>query len=424
MNKLTKILGIILILFALPNSCKTTQETVSQNKTQNAPKYNFANIYNPSSTTLHPKFIVYNLNDTQCVVYNYIYLPELLFINKNGVAEAKIELSYKVTPSLNNYQVLDSLDKTLVIRQQKYRKSLIFPQKLPVSIDSSFLLTIYAKDIYKRRNFLSLKYVDKEDKYSPNNFMIKYSDLKPVFSNYIYEKNSYLVQYNQNTDTLFVYRYESDSITPLPPYYLTSRINKLYADTVFAVRTDTFFTPDTTGIYLFTPDSLVEKGKTVTVFNSDYPLIVKASEMIGPLAYIATQEEYKKMLKNESPKLAVDNFWLDIAESPSRAKELIKIYYNRVQLANIYFNDYREGWRTDRGMLYIILGPPPIVYKSDKTEEWLYYNRQSNSYVSFKFKKTRISPLKNVYVLQPSITYKYFWQNAISQWRKGIVPGS
>ena len=37
-------------------------------------------------------------------------------------------------------------------------------------------------------------------------------------------------------------------------------------------------------------------------------------------------------------------------------------YYRRVRFANEEFTQYKDGWKTDRGMIYILFGPPNQVF--------------------------------------------------------------
>ena len=59
-----------------------------------------------------------------------------------------------------------------------------------------------------------------------------------------------------------------------------------------------------------------------------------------------------------------------------QAKELIRIYYNRVFFSNYYFTSDREGWKTDSGMIFIVYGPPNTFYKSEDEEKWGYFMKQ------------------------------------------------
>ena len=63
------------------------------------------------------------------------------------------------------------------------------------------------------------------------------------------------------------------------------------------------------------------------------------------------------------PKVALDDFWIKCGGNIDKARELIRIYYTRVFYSNYYFTSYKEGWRSERGMIYIIYGPPDKVYK-------------------------------------------------------------
>ena len=98
---------------------------------------------------------------------------------------------------------------------------------------------------------------------------------------------------------------------------------------------------------------------------------------------LSVVDEYRQILSSQKIKLEIDNFWLKTSGSTERARELIKIYYNRVKYANEYFTSDREGWKTDRGMIYVLFGPPAKLYKSDNEEKWVYI--QNNLEVPFVF---------------------------------------
>ncbi|MCK7542041.1 MAG: GWxTD domain-containing protein [Marinilabiliales bacterium] len=126
------------------------------------------------------------------------------------------------------------------------------------------------------------------------------------------------------------------------------------------------------GIYLLSVDSLIREGLVLCNFGPDHPSMSSPETMIPPLAYLATPLEMDAMLTAEKPKLALDQFWLDRTGSIERSKELIRIYYNRTLFSNYYFSSYKAGWLTDRGMVYIIYGPPDKVYKNAEGESWGY----------------------------------------------------
>jgi GWxTD domain-containing protein len=113
---------------------------------------------------------------------------------------------------------------------------------------------------------------------------------------------------------------------------------------------------------------------------------------IQQLQFIATQPEWKKLKKASSEKKrdAFAQFWSRRDPSPGTDyNEAMEAYYQRVNVANESYSVLgREGWRTDRGLVYIILGPPDEVIRNDYPSDskpyqiWQYYsiNRQFEFY--------------------------------------------
>jgi GWxTD domain-containing protein len=75
-------------------------------------------------------------------------------------------------------------------------------------------------------------------------------------------------------------------------------------------------------------------------------------------------------------------FWGKFDSNPSdQYNPVFNLYYSRVAMANANFTTYSlEGWRSDRGMVFIILGAPdnierhPFEYYAKPYEIWQYYN--------------------------------------------------
>ncbi len=105
---------------------------------------------------------------------------------------------------------------------------------------------------------------------------------------------------------------------------------------------------------------------------------------IAQLIYIASSSEISDMedakTKEEKIKLYLD-FWKKKDPTPNTEENEVRDeYYRRVAYANENFSHYIEGWKSDRGMVFIILGPPnnvdrhPFEYDSKPYEVWEYYN--------------------------------------------------
>ncbi len=101
------------------------------------------------------------------------------------------------------------------------------------------------------------------------------------------------------------------------------------------------------------------------------------------MLYITSRDRINELLKIEDQQKKYDRFmefWKSKDPTPeTEENELMDEYYSRVEYANEHFATYQEGWKTDMGMVFIILGPPnnverrPFNYNSPAYEIWEYY---------------------------------------------------
>jgi len=175
------------------------------------------------------------------------------------------------------------------------------------------------------------------------------------------------------------------------------------------------------GIYHFQLDTNRTEGLTLCNFGLSYPKVQEVEQLVEPLAYLATTTELEEIRKSANLKLAVDNFWIGKAGNIDRARELIRVYYNRVFFANFYFTSFKPGWKTDRGMIFIVYGPPQSVKVLANQEKWIYYKNNFTTTVTFNF-DYRPSPFTlDNFVLQRSDSYDTYWRQAVDSWRKGNI---
>jgi GWxTD domain-containing protein len=78
--------------------------------------------------------------------------------------------------------------------------------------------------------------------------------------------------------------------------------------------------------------------------------------------YIITTEEraaFKKLTTDDEREQFIENFWERRNPNPgSPENEFKDEYYRRIAYANEHFASGIQGWRTDRGRIYIMYGPP------------------------------------------------------------------
>jgi GWxTD domain-containing protein len=106
---------------------------------------------------------------------------------------------------------------------------------------------------------------------------------------------------------------------------------------------------------------------------------------VDQMTYIASPEEISYIEDTPDRLVKAKRFvayWNKYDSNPSDSyNPVFNEYYNRVAMANANFTTYSlPGWRSDRGMVFIILGTPdnidrhPFEYYSKPYEVWQYYN--------------------------------------------------
>jgi GWxTD domain-containing protein len=112
--------------------------------------------------------------------------------------------------------------------------------------------------------------------------------------------------------------------------------------------------------------------------------VTNLNQAINELVYIASQDElnYIRSAPNTEEKIKrFADFWKKKDPDPNdEDNQAFDEYYNRVAYANDHFSQYMEGWKTDMGMVYIVLGRPdnverhPFDPNSKPYEIWEYYS--------------------------------------------------
>ncbi len=138
----------------------------------------------------------------------------------------------------------------------------------------------------------------------------------------------------------------------------------------------------------------IYKARAFGVKSKNFPHLSSARELARPLFYLMGSDKYESLLNISDPdsiKNEIDRFWLKHVGNKQRAKEVIQLYYTRVEEANKKFSNFKEGWKTDRGMIYILFGQP--YYVRDRLAEviWYYsYNLQDPEY-KFRFEQPKLN---------------------------------
>lgn len=158
------------------------------------------------------------------------------------------------------------------------------------------------------------------------------------------------------------------------------------------------------------------------VAGGAFPDIRTATDLIQPLIYLTTRDERQRLYDAPDPKKATDRFWLDVAQGQQEvARSLIRNYYSRVAEANRLFSAHKAGWMTDRGMLFVVLGPPPAVELTPEGEDWVYRDVAAAGSARFRFRRRPSTFAPDQYELRRDRGHEAVWYAATAQWRTGIT---
>jgi GWxTD domain-containing protein len=254
----------------------------------------------------------------------------------------------------------------------------------------------------------------------PENIMILSEDGNPLLEkNYVYTAGSIYLRKGCDQG-LTLKAVKGGMGLPAPPFGTDDFASKNnYTTFAFNIEREGDhynFSDLDKGVYL------VSTGENAGVlfyhFNKWYPNCNDTSGFYEPLVYISSRDEYEAFKSANSTKVPFENFWLAHAGDKVAARKAINEYFKRVFEANADYTAVQEGWRTDRGMVYIVFGKPGYVEKQLNKEIWI-YNTPFNTSLSFTFNKIDNPYSDNDYRLERDMRYKPQWYNAVENWRRG-----
>ncbi len=419
-----RIVGIFAVLMMLAG-CSLLKETTSATA-------NYAALYNPSELSLNADYRVYHLSDLMSTLYIRMYPSELLFnqANEEGEYRALVKLEHSLFELDTRGQIIskvDSASNLIKLRKKDQERSAYLSSLiLPIPYGKKYLLKLEISDLQRGTTGLTYLLVDKSDKFNSQNFsVISAGNALPRFMDYQRFGEVFSIRYqDREADTIYLDFFKDEYELPRPPIRrIEISSYPVVRDTTIAIPfADTIiFTLPGKGMYHFRVDSTREEGLTLFNFGDTYPQIRKEHDMIEPLFYIAYPVEYTELLKSEGNKLAIDEFWLRRASNMDRSRELIRIYYNRVLYSNIYFTANREGWKTDRGLVYILFGPPDRMKDTGTSQIWYYISRRRSQIVEFKFNRDTDYHTNDAFNLEKNPNTMRYLDEAIRSWNKGKV---
>ena len=401
----------------------------SSNKKQGY-KINRPVLYNPASSSLHPKLGIYHVSEVEAQLYVMINTNDLLVseANQERIPKSDVRIHYELfdcTEIENNKLPSDSSTFINSVEIRRQQKVIVFPIMIPAEQGRRYLLLVQTTDLLRRNTIRQFLAINKTDIYSAQNFKLTSLNGSPILENTINENNIFRIAYQRKpVDKLFIkYMSASQSAATSPLAPAPAKELAFKPDTVweqpYSPNTNLLFTSE--GLYLIQTDTTKMEGLLLMNFGSSFPVEDRTEELAQPIQYLLNSSEYQKLSADKHPKKTMDDFWLATTGSTDKARMLIRVFYTRMSYANQFFTDFKEGWKTDRGMVYLIYGLPNNINKGSNSETWEYTRKQQANPVTFVFDRVPSPYSEDYYVLRRGEAQPTYWRQAVDSWRKGRV---
>ncbi len=378
------------------------------------------NVYN-QSVRLHPEFQVHIPVPDSVIIWFTIPEEDVLFNRADRMDEFKsnLKIHYRLRNESNVKTLADS--NTLYFKHIKGEgiNGSLTEKIVTVSKDTGvFNLYIVLRD-QNRGMETSASFRIEKTKHSPLRLLPVFeSTAQPVFGSPAGRR--IIVKGVSESKKCFITYFRPSYQFPSPPFNEGTTGKSTLVAIGNHVYTEPFEMRDSV-IALFRTDTTLTKGRMVSHFSYGAPYIKHATQLIPPLRYLCSREEYAALQSATDPKKAVDDFWLKRTTSPDRAREVLQAYYNRAEQANKYFSTHKEGYLTDRGMIHLIFGFPDHIRNQNNQQYWTYGEDRSSNTIVFTFEKTELPFGLHDYILDRGPFYKPIWYLAVDVWRSGQI---
>ncbi len=249
----------------------------------------------------------------------------------------------------------------------------------------------------------------------------------PIFRGYLNKKDTFKIQsVEKHPRELFLLHYKNDFSPAQAPMSTNIRAGiergMSHEKTIKIQSNQQLQLPDE-GLYLVVEDTnQLKQGFVILSVDNRFPKLTQPDLLIKPIVYMSSTQEMRSIMENENAKLALDKFFLTLSNgNQATAKQIIKNYYRRIEESNRLFTTYKEGWKTDKGMIYTILGPPNRVQRGRDREVWVYSQNLNFSEIIFTFNKKSNQFTDNYYELVRYPEYQAYWYPFVEAWRTGKV---
>jgi GWxTD domain-containing protein len=386
-------------------------------------------LYKKDNNELNAQYLVYHVNDSISQLF-YEVSNEVLVYKKTDTSNffySHAKLLLKISTEDNLDVTYDTASLVIQDRQSDVKiKTLSGTLLFKLKSGLKYHVEVNVYDVNKKTRYAHSLLADKTSKNTRQNFLITDYRNNVFFASYYKPQEVVYIRSDRNPEKLFLVDYFKPQFKLSPPPFSTEPMPHFSykPDSSFSIYSnDNRFelTLPNKGFYHIKTNENSKEGVTFFIYEASFPKIKNAEQMIFATRFIMAKKEFDNCLNNPDKKTAIDNFWIELSGSNERAKQLIKKYYGRVQEANKLFSSFQEGWKTDRGMIYIVFGAPNKVTKRKNGEIWTYGETGNPNSIVFSFINI-INPFTdNDFYLERNEILKMPWYQAVDMWRQGRI---
>ena len=409
----------LFVTFGAIVACKSSSRTTSTESTNSSNQFQ----------SLSADVFAYHASDDSTAIYCSINSSSLLYARKLGTKDYTSYVSFKYS-----LYKLDGTNRTFADSGTFYfkdiisenRKSSVFKAMLSLK-EGIYDLQVRVNDVQRNSEYKTNIVLDKSNRTNKQNFLaLSQSTGLAVSPSQILKGDSILIESLRNIglSKLFLFEYNSDIKLPPAPFSIATPEIPAVADAIkktLPLENGLARHYVSENLQIISTTENPNSGYSFVAFTHDYPEVKKKSELHPPLRYLTTKQEFENITKARNPKEKVDLFWIECGGSKDRARALIAEYYDRVQIANTHFNSYTEGWRTDRGMIYLVFGEPTKITSTVNQQTWVYGDDSNGTGLKFVFTKSESVWSDNVYILRRDPMFKTHWERMVTAWRNGRI---
>jgi GWxTD domain-containing protein len=416
-KKYCVILALLLGIFWA--SCSSSTKTAKTEPSNSSSSFN----------ALAAEVFSYHFSEDSSAVYCSLNTEDLLYARKLGTTEYTAYVSFKY-----NLFKLEGNTKAFLDSGTFYFKDIltakrnksVFKANIPLK-QGSYSLQVKVSDVQRKSDFVETLTLDKTNRSSHQNFLlISESTGLALAPTQVKRGDSLIVESARNRELaqLYLYTFKSEIKLPPAPFSIANPELPLMNEaekTSIALKKGLAQFKVQNNLQLLSIKENPDSGFAFVAFSNEYPEVKKKDDLHAPLRYLTTKQEFENISKARNPKEKVDLFWIECGGSKDRARSLISAYYERVQISNKFFSSYTEGWRTDRGMIYLVFGEPTRINSTPTQQTWIYGDDSNGTALKFIFTKATSIWSDNVYILRRDPMFRTHWERMVTSWRNGRV---